>query len=631
MHDLPWLLAPPNDFNERCAQLAIHDTPVSEVCALVKYALSINQSNRLYHSIKKLNPEDSAVLSRVLTPFKLGLVSNATMDLMIPSMITAAIRNGVYLEVVTTDFGQIAQEAFDVDSKLNQSNLDAVLLALDFRAYSDFSVVLNTSGEESSYQKAFLFLQQIRESFAQNGGVPCITQTLACPPYELAGNFDTQYEGMLRKSLHEFNRALVEDVRNSVDVLFDITALVNLVGANQWFDERQWVMSRVPMANTYVPLYAEYLAKLIAALRGKSKKCLVLDLDNTLWGGVIGDDGLEGIHIGQGHPIGESFLAIQQWAKSLKTLGIILAVCSKNEQNIALEVFQKHEGMLLKEEDFAVFVANWEDKASNISRIAEVLNIGQDAIVFIDDNPAEREIVRTRLPEISVPELPNDPSQFVRILCAARYFEKIDFTEDDAQRSAQYRSNVQRQEIQKTAANLTDYLVSLDMQIWFAPFNEMGRKRITQLINKTNQFNLTTQRYTEAEVLKFEESEGYVTLQVHLQDKFGDNGMVSVVICKAEGDCWEIDTWLMSCRVIKRMVEQAVCDELVTFARAHGIHQLRGLYRPTEKNGLVKMHYQQLGFKLIDSDDSKEVWELMVDCYQVKNPPIKVQQSLLTG
>ncbi len=630
MQDLPWLTTPPDDFNERCAQLAVHNTPVNEVCALAKYALSINQSNRLFQSTKKSNPEICAALSNSLTPFRLGVVSNATMDLMIPSMFTAAIRNGVYLEVINTDFGQVAQEAFDTDSKLNQSNLDAVLLALDYHAYTEFSGGFNPVGDESPSHKAFLYLQQIRSAFSQNGGMPCITQTLACPSYELAGNFDAQHDGILRRSLTEFNRALIEDIQNSADVLFDIAALVNMVGSNQWFDERQWVMSRVPMANAFVPLYTEYLAKLIAALRGKSKKCLVLDLDNTLWGGVIGDDGLEGIHIGQGHPVGESFLAIQQWVKSLKALGVILAVCSKNEREIALEVFRKHPGMILKDDDFAVFVANWEDKASNIGEIAEILNIGQDAIVFVDDNPAEREIVRARLPAISVPELPKDPSQFIRVLCAARYFEKIDFTTDDAQRNAQYMSNIQRRATQKTAANLTDYLTSLEMQIRFAPFNEMGRKRITQLINKTNQFNLTTRRYTEAEVLQFEEAaDQYVTLQVHLQDKFGDNGMISVVICRIDGECWEIDTWLMSCRVIKRQVEDAVCDELVALARTHGICRLRGLYRPTERNSLVKTHYQQLGFELIDSDETQEVWELTVDHYQSKSPPIQVQQSLL--
>ncbi|SER12240.1 HAD-superfamily phosphatase, subfamily IIIC/FkbH-like domain-containing protein [Nitrosomonas sp. Nm51] len=631
MYDLPWLLAPPDDFNERCAQLKYHKTPADEVHALAKYALSINQSNRLYQAIRKLNANTRSLLAHTLTPFKLGIVSNATMDLMIPSFVMAAIRNGVDLELITTDFGQVAQEAFDPDSKLNQSKPDAVLVALDYRAYPFFGDQSVASVQITPSEKALNYLQQIRESFKQKGGMICIVQTLACPPYEFSGNFDVQLDGILRKSLTEFNRALVDDIKNSPDVLLDVAAIVNMVGACHWFDDRQWYLSRVPMANTYVPLYAEYLTKLIAALRGKSKKCLVLDLDNTLWGGVIGDDGLEGIQIGQGHPVGESFLAVQQWAKTLKDLGVLLAVCSKNDKDIASEAFQRHSGMLLKKNDFAVFVANWEDKASNIRYIAETLNIGLDAIVFVDDNPAEREIIRTMLPEISVPELPKDPSQFLRILCAARYFEKIDFTDDDAQRNAQYSSNVRRQEIQKSAASLDDYLVSLEMHISFAPFDEFGRKRIVQLINKTNQFNLTTRRYTEAEVLQFENNEQSVTLQVHLQDKFGDNGMISVLICKVYKDRWEIETWLMSCRVIKRRVEDAVCDELVARARKSGVSRLRGFYRPTEKNGLVKEHYRRLGFECVGSSDTEDVWDLVVDRYQIKNPPIKVTKSSVTA
>ncbi|SFK83813.1 HAD-superfamily phosphatase, subfamily IIIC/FkbH-like domain-containing protein [Nitrosomonas aestuarii] len=629
MHDLPWLLKPADDFNERCAQLADSLSPVDEVLALANAALTVNQSNRLYRALQKLSAETRTVLSGTLTPFRLGIASNGTMDLMIPSMVTAAIRNGIDLEVITADFGQVAQEAFDPVSKLNQSHLDAVLLALDYRAYPIFAGEFSSSNEKSLSNEALGYLQQIRDSFTNYGGMICITQTLACPPYELSGNFDAQLDGTLRRALSEFNFALTEDVRTCADVMLDIAVLANMVGVNQWFDERQWYMSRVPMANTFIPLYTEYLTKLIAALRGKSKKCLVLDLDNTLWGGVIGDDGLEGIQVGQGHPVGEAFLAIQQWVKALKDLGIIITICSKNEKNIALEAFNKHSGMLLKEDDIAVFIANWNDKASNIRQIAEILNIGLDAMVFVDDNPAEREIIRTMIPEISVPELPKDPSQFLRILCAARYFEKIDFTDDDAQRSAQYKSNLRRHEMLQTTPNLTEYLASLEMRIRFVPFDEMGRKRIVQLINKTNQFNLTTRRYTEADVLEFEKSDHYVTLQVHLQDKFGDNGMVCVVICKAYDDYWEIDTWLMSCRVIKRRVEEAVCDEIVALARSYGINKLRGFYRPTEKNKLVKEHYHKLGFELMSSSDSEEVWELLTDRYHMKNPPLNIEKSSL--
>ena len=626
MHELPWLLKPPTDFNQRCAQLADLPSCTQEVLTLANSALSINQSNRLLDTLTRLNTNTRAQIFKDLTPFKLGVVSNATTDLFVPSMVMAALRCGVNLEVVVADFGQVAQEAFDPNSRLNQSGLNAILLSWDYRAYpfpinrSEIPIAKLTGNDMLD------FLRHIRDAFAVHSGAICITQTLACPPYEWSGNFDAQHEGMLRKSIAEFNIALAENVKASADVILDVATIANTVGTYQWFDERQWYMSRVPMANRYIPLYADYLAKLVAALRGKSKKCLVLDLDNTLWGGVIGDDGLDGIQIGQGHPVGESFLAIQQWVYELKELGVILAVCSKNEEDVALQVFREHPGMLLKEDDFALFVANWEDKASNVRFIADTLNIGLDALVFMDDNPAEREIVRTLVPEVSVPELPKDPSRILRTISAARYFEKIEFTEDDAKRNVQYADNVKRKKMQATSSDLIDYLISLDMDIRFAPFNEMGRKRILQLVNKTNQFNLTTQRYTEAELLQFEKASDGATLQIHLQDRFGDNGMISVVICNEKKDCWEIDTWLMSCRVIKRRVEEIVCDELVMLARSHNIRLLRGFYRPTARNKLVQSHYQLMGFQLVNANETHEIWELFVDAYIPKNPPIRVNR-----
>lgn len=628
MHELPWLLEPVTDFNTRCSQLIDHSSPVSEVMILANSALSINQSNRLYKALKQLQlpPETGKQLSDTLIPFKLGVVSNATMDLFIPSMVIAALRCGIELDVVASDFGQIAQEAFDPSSTLNQASLDAVLLALDFRAYPNTDSALGDS--KASSEQMLQFLGQIQDAFQEHSHTLCITQTLACPPVELAGNFDRQLAGTLRQVIAEFNLSLAKHINAHADVMLDVAAMANMVGTYQWFDERQWFLSRVPMANRFIPLYSDYLAKLIAALRGKSKKCLVLDLDNTLWGGVIGDDGLDGIQIGQGHPVGESFLSIQQWAKDLKQLGVILAVCSKNNEDIAREVFREHPGMLLKEEDISVFVANWDDKASNIRYIAETLNIGLDSIVFLDDNPAEREIVRTMLPEVSVPELPRDPSQILRIVCAARYFEKIDYTADDVQRNQQYASNAKREHARQSASSLEEYLASLDMQIRFSPFDTLGRKRIVQLINKTNQFNLTTQRYTEAEVIQFEQDKHSTTLQIHLSDRFGDNGMISVLICRTVEDCWEIDTWLMSCRVIKRKVEESVCNELVALARQQGIRLLRGFYRPTVKNKLVQSHYQNLGFERVATDTVQDTWELAVAHYQPKPVSIQVMQSV---
>lgn len=624
MHDLPWLPRPPADYNNRCSKISESQSIIDELRFLASCSITINQSNRLARELKKLPENVQTELSEKFTSFRLGIVSNGTMDLFIPSMIVAALRRGVLLDVVTADFGQIAQEALDPNSKLNSSKLDAVLLALDYRAYSFSANSLTITNSRHDHADALAFLKQMRNAFFENSGVVCITQTLASPPVLLTGSYDIQKKDMIRKEIMEFNSNLIMDINDSADVLLDVNTIASLVGESNWFDERQWYMSRIQMANQYIPIYSDHVSRQIAALRGKNKKCLVTDLDNTLWGGVIGDDGIDGIQVGQGNPIGESYLAIQQFLLELKSFGIILAVCSKNDEKIATQAFDEHPDMLLKKSDFTIFVANWEDKASNIQAIASSLNIGLDSIVFLDDNPAEREIVRTFLPEVAVPELPRDASQYARILSSSGYFEIINFTSDDAQRSMQYSQNMEREKAMKNADGLDAYLESLEMKIIFSSFDEVSRKRVVQLINKTNQFNLTTKRYTEAEVKAFEHSSNIITLQARLTDRFGDNGMISVVICKEVDNCWEIDTWLMSCRVIKRRVEESVCNKIMEMARDRGIEKVIGFYQKTEKNSLVKEHYMKLGFISEGSSNDNEVWGMSVSKYQEKTPPITV-------
>ena len=626
MNDLPWLLPAPENFNEQCAQMLSADNSLDRACQLAATSLSLNQCNRLIKALDKSHDQQQATKSP-LTHFKLGIVSNATFNLFVPALRASALRHGILLDVVLADFDQIMQEALNPESLINSADVDAILIALDHRGYPFATDTLASTTPDTTAADAVEHLNQLRSGFARHSGAPCIVQTLACPPFPLLGGLDTQLAGMLQKEIRDFNSQLCDIVADSTDIMLDIASLASRVGTGQWFDERQWLMSRIAMANEFIPLYCDHVARTLAAMRGKSKKCLILDLDNTLWGGVIGDDGMDGIHIGQGHPVGEAHQAIQRYAKELKNHGIILAICSKNEEAIALQPFREHPDMVLQEEDIAVFVANWNDKASNIQHIARTLNIGTDALVFLDDNPMERDIVRTVLPEVSVPELPDDAALIPRTLAAAGYFDLISFTTDDAQRSEQYRANAIRQKAMESSGNIDDYLASLDMAIEFKAFDASGRKRITQLINKTNQFNLTTRRYTEAEVEQFEVNPQYITRQVRLSDKFGDNGMISVLIAKKEQDCLIVDTWLMSCRVIKRRVEDALCDELVAAAKAEGITTIRGVYLPTSKNPLVKEHYQNLGFSLIDSTDGTDTWELNINDYQAKTPPMSVTRQ----
>jgi FkbH-like protein len=432
----------------------------------------------------------------------------------------------------------------------------------------------------------------------------------------------------MRHLISEVNRGLAASLAGSPDLLLDVAGLAATVGLAEWHDPTLWNMAKLPIASAFVPLYADHVCRLIAALRGKSRRCLILDLDNTLWSGVIGDDGLEGIVIGQGDATGEAHLTVQQTALALRGRGIVLAVSSKNNDDVARSPFREHAEMALREDHFAVFQANWDDKATNITAIARELDLGIDAMVFLDDNPAERRLVRDMLPSVAVPELPSDPALYARTLLASGYFEALAFSGEDRKRADFYQDNARRVALQARAGDLEAYLASLAMVITFQPFDGAGRSRIAQLIAKSNQFNLTTRRYTEAQVAAAEADPACFTRQIRLSDIFGDNGMICVVICRpdeADAAAWEIDTWLMSCRVLGRKVEQATLAEILREAGARGIERLIGIHRPTARNKMVESHYANLGFTQIRREpDATTHWALNVATAVIPDVPMKI-------
>jgi len=388
----------------------------------------------------------------------------------------------------------------------------------------------------------------------------------------------------------------------------DLLALdqrVALDGLDAWHDAGMWHRAKQEISLAATPLYGDLVARLIAAKQGRSFKALVLDLDNTLWGGVVGDDGLEGLVLGQGSALGEAFVAFQDYARELSRRGIILAVCSKNDEANAVEPFEKHPDMVLRRGDIACFVANWSDKAANIRAIARDLNIGLDALVFIDDNPFERALVRRELPMVAVPEVSDDPTSYPRALADAGYFEALAITEDDRARSSQYQTNRERDALRATATDLPSYLRSLDMRLIWRRFDQIGLQRTVQLINKTNQFNLTTRRYTEDDVQAIMRDPRAFGLQLRLLDRFGDNGIIAILIGRMTTDTdLLIDTWLMSCRVLGRQVEPTSLNLIAAQARALGATRLIGEYLPTKKNAMVCDHYAKLGFAPLDADAS---------------------------
>ncbi|MGN7999354.1 HAD-IIIC family phosphatase [Sphingomonas sp. 22176] len=621
LKDLSWLPHAPEDFRKQRRALSDKTGPVGQdLRFLATHRLTDSQLTQLAQSIADLK-SGGADLSP-LVPFRLGLIGNGTLDLLAPLLVASAARHGIALEVVQTAYGQVMQEAMSPQSSINAAGCDAVLLALDYRA-------LPGLGSPSSVNDALAFLGMLREGFRQNGGAISIVQTFAPPAEALFGHLDRVLDASPRGALDRINTELARSVAASDDVLLDVAAIAELVGLANWHSPQQWNMAKLPFDAAYAPFYADHVARLVAAIKGKSRRVLILDLDNTVWGGVIGDDGLEGIRIAQGDAVGEAFLAVQANALALRARGVVLAVSSKNTDSVARGPFREHPEMLLREDHIAVFQANWSDKATNIKSIANELSLGLDAMVFLDDNPMERDLVRRMLPQVAVPELPADPALYVRTLMAAGYFETITFSEEDRKRADFYQDNAKRVALQASAGDLDSYLASLNMEIFFAPFDAMGRKRIAQLIAKSNQFNLTTRRYTDADVAELEEDPDVFTLQVRLTDAFGDNGMISVIVCRPHGeDAWEIDTWLMSCRVLKRRVEQMVLRELVEAARQHGKKRLIGVYIPTDRNALVVEHYAELGFTQVETDaiDGRTIWELDT-ATEVPEAPMTVHRA----
>jgi FkbH-like protein len=400
--------------------------------------------------------------------------------------------------------------------------------------------------------------------------------------------------------------------------LCDISSIQNHVGKLNFFQPSIYINTEMVLSIDVLPKVSARTIDLITTLNGKFKKCVILDLDNTMWGGVIGDDGIENIQIGS-LGIGKAFSEFQYWIKKLKDRGIIVAVCSKNTESVAKEPFEKHPDMVLRLEDISVFKANWDNKADNIRQIQSILNIGFDSMVFLDDNPFERNIVRENIPGICVPELPEDPADYLEYLYALNLFETVSFSNEDAERTKLYQTEAERVKVYQKFANEDDFLKNLEMHSSIERFNKFNTPRIAQLSQRSNQFNLRTIRYTEADIERISNSNDYVTFAFSLKDRFGDNGLICVVILQKESqETLFIDTWFMSCRVLKRGMESFVLNTIVAFAKENRFFTLKGEYIPTAKNDLVKNHYLNLGFAFRD-----DFWRLDMQSYTPKATHIK--------
>lgn len=613
---MSWLEKPPLDFRIRL-NLAESQEGLGE---LAKFALDENQLRRLSKKANTL-PICSNKDSK-FKPLKVGLISNSVNSLTVSALVGTALRYNILLNVFETEFNQVAQEAFSPSSKFQNLDLDIILLAIDHYGLPFVSCPGDPLGAKKNIQESVAYLENIVQALKSKSGAQIIIQNIVPPSDLIFGSYERQLPGTLAYFANDINREL-ELLKDPDMYILDVASLAANVGIGNWHDPTLWNMAKIPFSQRYVPVYADYVCRILAARIGKSRRCLVLDLDNTLWGGVIGDDGLAGILIGNGDATAEAHLHIQRTALMLRERGVVLAICSKNEDAIARIPFKEHPDMLIREEHIAVFQANWSDKASNIRAISQTLSLGLESIVFLDDNPAERKQVRDALPEVAVPELPSDPALFVPTVLAAGYFEAITFSQEDSERASFYHSNAKRAELVNQSSDLQSYLESLDMEISLGPFDEANRPRIFQLISKSNQFNLTTKRYSQNDLSKFEADEHYFTRQVRLKDIFGDNGMVCVIICKKDTDSWDIDTWLMSCRVLERKVEVACLQEIAKSAIASGAKKLIGRYIPTPRNVIVRDHYKKLGFREVEKKSEMEIWELNIEEMEFQDVPFK--------
>ena len=431
-------------------------------------------------------------------------------------------------------------------------------------------------------------------------------------PDMVFSNFGNKVEHSWTYQVRSLNFKLMELAAENKNVFIsDTNAIHNRLGRQFSFDPQMYIRTDVTTNFDFQPHMAQGIVDIIKACIGKFKKCLILDLDHTTWGGIIGDDGMEGIQIGS-LGLGKAFTELQLWAKNLKDRGIVLAICSKNTESVAKEPFEKHPDMVLRLDDIAVFVANWENKADNIRYIQNVLNIGFDSMVFLDDNPFERNLVRKEIPEVTVPELPPDPADYIPYLQQFNLFETASFSNLDKDRTKQYQTEAKRVNLQTSFKTVDDYLKNLGMTAIAKPFDKFQVPRIAQLTQRSNQFNLRTSRYSEKEIQDIMTSDDHMTFYTALKDKFGDYGLISLQVMEKRGtDSLFLDTWIMSCRVLKRDVEKFVLNELVLIAKKEGIKTLIGERIPTKKNILVVDHYKDLGF--VEKDG---LWYLDVESYK---------------
>jgi FkbH-like protein len=560
----------------------------------------------------------------------LFLLRSCTFEPVVPIFRAASFAAGLDTTVRVGDFNAYAQEILDEGSALYASKPDVVILAVHSadvapELWESFADLTPNDGRAVVSRVLGTFRDLLAE-FRKRSRAQVVLHDLEAPQFAARGIYDAQAVASQREAIAEVNRGLRELSREHKGVyVLDYDGLVARHGRENWHDSRKWAAMRVPLRAERMASLADEWLRFLHPLTGKICKALVVDLDNTLWGGVIGEDGLGGIKLGKEHP-GAPFQALQRVILDLYQRGIILAVCSKNNHAEAVEVFERHPDMLLRQAHFASVRINWDDKATNLRAIAAELDIGIDSLAFLDDNPAERELVRAELPEVTVIELPGDPGSYAGILRDCPVFERLALSAEDRERGRYYAEERQRSELQQQTTSLEEFYRSLAISIRIARVTAATVPRVSQLTQKTNQFNLTTRRYTEQQIESMAADPAYRVYALSASDRFGDNGLVGVAIMKLTGGAVELDTFLLSCRVIGRTIETALLATLCDDARVDGARRLDGTFIATKKNTPSREFFAVHGFSRVSESEGETRWSLDLNATLPACPPWIVRE-----
>ena len=559
---------------------------------------------------------------------KIAVLGGSTTHDVIKILELFLLHYGIEPSFYESEYGQYWQDAMFDNPELAEFAPDLIYIHTTNRNIAEYPAVGDSREKteqliKDTYEHFRVMWEKLKETY----GCVIIQNNFEFPYYRLLGNMDAVNSNGRVAFVNRLNALFAEyAAANESFYLQDIQYLSACYGLEKWGDSFYWHMYKYALCVPAIPTLSYNLANIIKSVYGKNKKAYVLDLDNTLWGGVVGDDGPENIEIGQETSMGQVYAEFQSYLKEQKQIGIMLNVSSKNEEENALAGLSRPDSVL-KPDDFMVIKANWEPKSKNVAEIAAELNIGTDSLVFVDDNPAEREIIRQNLPGVAVPEM-DKPEEYLKTLDRSGFFEVTGLSEDDTKRNEMYKANQERKKLQDNFADYGEYLKSLDMKAEIGAFVPLYMARIAQLTNKSNQFNLTTKRLSQADIEHMAEDSSYITLYGKLTDKFGDNGVVSGVIGRIKEGALHIELWLMSCRVLKRDMEAAMMDRLVEECRKRGIFQIYGYYYPTAKNKMVENFYETQGFSLKKKEDNGDTeWEYKIPAsYENKNRYIEITE-----